>query len=572
MARIAAGLLVALTIAGCQPSDARSDARPASGAFAGAGDDVRPGGVTARLEQLLWDQRAPAYVRGDLWHLVRTSYDRRQYQPYWVGAGAPGRAAALVAAVCSAEDEGLRSRDYHIERLAAELETLGRSRTADRLGRLDLLLTGTLFAYGEDLLLGRITPGTVAPEWDAAASRPTAERLLQETLAGTVSLDSALVALRPRSAAYAALIEELRPLRAAEAAGGWAEIPDDQVLRRGVRGPAVDALRRRLLATGELAPRDSTPGRAFDAALASAVARFQARHGLPADGIAGRETIAAMNVSTALRVAQIEANLERYRWIPENLLTRYAVFEVPAARLTVASGDTMVRMTARLDEGVRQTMAPVLADTIAGVVIHPSWTVPPEIVRTVVIPAARADPRFPARAGLEVLRAAGGTLARVDSVDWSSAALAERPHVVRQRPGERNVLGPVVLSLAHHGTLQLQGRTQSAEPQLAEARGARFIVVDRPLELAALAAGRSPAALQAAIDARPLATVELDAALPLFVFDPTARREGDEIRFTAAVPARDQAIANALGPADPQPPERCEELALAAASAVLSAP
>jgi L,D-transpeptidase YcbB len=572
MERIAAGLLVALTIAGCQQSDARPDAGDRAAVYGAVAGNVRPGQVTARLEQLLWDQRAPDYIRNDLWHLVRASYDRRQYQPYWVGAGAPGRAAALVSAVCRAEDEGLRSADYRVEHLASELAELRRFRSADRLGELDLLLTGALFAYGQDLLLGRITPATVAPEWDAGAPIEAAERLLQQMLAGTVSLDSALAALRPRSAAYAALVGELRPLRAADASGGWAEIPDDQTLRRGVRGPAVDALRRRLAATGELAASDTAAGRPFDRALAAAVARFQARHGLGADGVAGQGTIEALNVPAALRIAQIEANLERYRWIPENLLTSYAMLDVPNSRLTVEGSATPLVMTARLDTVARRALPPVVADTISELVLNPYWTVPADAVRDVVLPAVRADRGFAERAGLEVWRHGNGEPVRLDSVDWSSDSLAAYPYSVRQRPGPRNVIGPVRLALARHAGIHLQGRGRPAEPRLAEVPGARSIVVERPIELAAALSGRPAEELRAATEAPGGQTQAIDLALPFFLLDPTVRREGDETRFAPAVAGRDVAIAQALGPARPQPAERCEALALSAASAVLSEP
>ena len=493
MERIAAGLLVvALTITGCQSSDVRPDAGQAdrAAAYGAAAGNVRPGQVTARLEQMLWDQRAPAYIRSDLWHLVRGSYDRRQYQPYWVGAGMPERAAALVAAVCSAEGEGLRSSDYQIERIAAELGELRRFRSADALAEFDLLLTGALFAYGEDLLLGRLVPGTVAPEWKADVPQDAAERLLQRTLAGNGPLDSILGALRPRIAAYDTLVGMLRRLRAADSAGGWAEIPDDQLLRRGARGPAVDALRRRLAATGELSASDTAPGRVFDRPLAQAVARFQTRLGLTADGVAGRETIAALNVSAATRVAQIEANLERYRWIPEGLIDRYAMLDVGAERLTVFEGSAGKEMAATLDDTTRRSLPPMLADTIVTVLLH----------------------------------AGGG----------------------RTGPGS------VLMRLAQHGSIDLK--------------------VERPLELAAAATGRPLAELRAAVDSEADTSAVLEAALPVYLIHPTVRREGGDLLFTPTVSSRDVSIAEALGPARPQPAERCENLALSAASAVLSAP
>jgi peptidoglycan hydrolase-like protein with peptidoglycan-binding domain len=78
------------------------------------------------------------------------------------------------------------------------------------------------------------------------------------------------------------------------AAAGWEEVPPGPLLRPGDRGPRVRALRARLAASGDLA---EPAGAAFDRRLGAAVRRFQARHGLRADGLAGPRTLAALPTS-----------------------------------------------------------------------------------------------------------------------------------------------------------------------------------------------------------------------------------------------------------------------------------
>ena len=58
----------------------------------------------------------------------------------------------------------------------------------------------------------------------------------------------------------------------------------------------------------------------WPSAVARAVARFQARHGIPVDGIVGAATLAALNVPVQVRIRQIQLNLERYRWLPADFV------------------------------------------------------------------------------------------------------------------------------------------------------------------------------------------------------------------------------------------------------------
>ena len=71
---------------------------------------------------------------------------------------------------------------------------------------------------------------------------------------------------------------------------------------------------------------------AYDEKLAGAVARFQASHGIVVDSVLGPGTVEALNIRAEYRLGQIAANLERYRWLPRTLGSRYILVNVPAFR------------------------------------------------------------------------------------------------------------------------------------------------------------------------------------------------------------------------------------------------
>ena len=123
----------------------------------------------------------------------------------------------------------------------------------------------------------------------------------------------------PREADVAVVVDAERlaaKLRELEAKGGWPRIPGGRPIEEGATDARIPLVAERLSVTGELtSPRTGDPN-VYDPVLREAVQRFQARHGLVADGILGSGTRRAMNVTVSKRIAQVELNLERWRWLP----------------------------------------------------------------------------------------------------------------------------------------------------------------------------------------------------------------------------------------------------------------
>ena len=136
-------------------------------------------------------------------------------------------------------------------------------------------------------------------------------------------------------AATEAAIQKYQELAAK---GGWTPVPSVGDLQIGSRGRAVEALRARLVATGDL-DAIAGQGETYDSFVEAGVKRFQARNGLNRTGVVDKETLQALNVSAEARVQQLETNLVRLRSYSGDLGPRFVIVNLPAASVeTVENG------------------------------------------------------------------------------------------------------------------------------------------------------------------------------------------------------------------------------------------
>lgn len=229
--------------------------------------------------------------------------------------------------------------------------------------------------------------------------------------------------LPPPDERYAALVKLYARYQDLAAHGGWTSLTVKPVLKQGSTGDRVEALRERLAiedatvaaeafvppAPVKPAATPVPPGPAialFDAALAEAVSRAQARYGLTPDGVAGAGTIAALNAPVEARLGQIRANLERWRWAPRALPAYRVELNIADASLVMFdAGQPSLSMRAIVGQASKQT--PMFADRIQAVVFNPPWNVPADIAASEIWPKIRRDPGYMAREGF-VVRPGGG--------------------------------------------------------------------------------------------------------------------------------------------------------------------
>lgn len=225
------------------------------------------------------------------------------------------------------------------------------------------------------------------------------------------------------------------------AQGGWGPVPDTKKLQLGVVDPDVVPLRRRLMISGDLA-QGAGISEAFDSYVDSAVKRFQARHGLPADGTLGQYTYAAMNVSAQVRLGQLQTNLQRLNERAGTLGNRYVLVDIPGAQIEAVENDRVVlRHTAVVGKIDRQT--PIVDSKINEIIVNPYWNAPVSIVRKDIIPLMRKDPNYLKDSKIRLFAPDGNEVDPL-TVDWSTDD-AEK-YRFRQDPGSGNAMASVKIN------------------------------------------------------------------------------------------------------------------------------
>jgi len=233
------------------------------------------------------------------------------------------------------------------------------------------------------------------------------------------------------------------------AQGGWPFVPDTKKLQLGVSDPDVEVLRKRLMIGGDLSTRAGISP-SYDSYVDAAVKRFQARHGLPSDGVMGKYTYAAMNVAAPIRLGQLQTNLERLREMTAGELPhRFVMVNVPAAQIeAVENGRVVLRHTAIVGKIDRQT--PILNSKINEVIINPYWNAPESIVRKDIIPLMRKDPQYLAKNSIRILGPDGNEIDPA-TIDWSTEDAAK--FRFRQDPGAINAMASVKINFPNpHAT------------------------------------------------------------------------------------------------------------------------
>lgn len=492
-------------------------------------------------------------------------YTANGFRPLWTRRATVD---ALVDLVRRADEEGLVPADYHAERLAALIEEMDRAPEPSAASRvdLDLLLTQSLLRYLYHRRFGKVDPVTLDSGWNfrrAIDDRATLARLKQAFTAE--DLEGQVETIAPRRAYSRRLAAELARYRAMRARGGWAMLPRGPTLERGMSGERVRALRQRLIVSGHVEAPDPEVSELFDDELAHAVRAFQRQHGLDADGAVGRATLAALNVPVEARIDQLRVSMERARWVAQPPGDTYVSVNIAAATVELVRGDRTV-WTTRAVVGGPYRKTPVFTSQLEYLVLNPTWTVPPTIMREDLLPALRADPAQLERLHMKVFDARE-RFVDAAAIDWVNLDVRAFPYQIRQDAGPGNTLGRVKFMLPNPYSVYLHDTPDRRLFDRSErAFSSGCIRVDDALELARLLLDDperwSREAIDSVVAGRRTTTVMLRERMPVMLLYMTVEAPDDgPVRFLKDVYERDPAVLRALdGPFLFSPPEGFTEL------------
>ena len=372
--------------------------------------------------------------------LVAAIHDGHDGKPIWIvpWEGPSPKAWVALEELARADLDGLEAADY----LPAGAPPTDFRTGPDLLYHIDedfdRALTRGMLRYLMDVRHGTDGAPRTAGDWRDAALE-LGKGLATE---GPEAFRAWLGDVRPGAADYAALrAARARLLELAEAP--WPALELDEALKPGQTHPAVPTIRERLRLLGDLTDDATGAGeRLYDPMLEAAVRAFQARHGLEIDGVIGRATKAALDLTPAARARTVALNMDRLRWLDGRLSGRHVIVNIAGFTLTAVEADG-TRLTMPVVVGKNGRRTPVMTDAITAVTFRPTWTVPTNIARDDLLPKIKADPGYFAANDMVVFESWAPDAGIVDpaTVDWSQVGRdGISRYKLRQNPGPTNAL------------------------------------------------------------------------------------------------------------------------------------
>ena len=475
---------------------------------------IAPDQVRLALQDCLTNSApTPNVPRDKIWDALKGFYQARNFQPVWTSNPA---AEMVLAALQDASADGLNPGRYH----GAALLAHGRPSTPADVAQYDIMLTDGLLRYARDMHWGRVDPGQV----DNMVSIERAPFDVAASLAATLSsgtLQSWLADLAPPYADYRNLKIALKRYREIVAQGGWPTVPSVRKIELKAGNPDLVALQARLAAED---PQIVAGAPVDIVVLEAAVERFQSRNGLAADGVVGHATILALNTSASDRLDQIQANMERWRWLPHEFGLRYIAVNTAATTLKVVDQGKVV-LTSRVINGKEKTPTPIFNTKVVAITVNPSWNVPASIARNEILPKVRRNPGYLAKHHMVV---ADGR--------------------IRQLPGADNALGYIKLEMPNEFSSYLHdtaSRQLFAKEDRHLSHGCMRVENIRPLASFVLTgeANTESERIDAAIETGQTQKIALDKPVPVYVLYWTAVAQSDgTVDFYPDVYGRDKKL------------------------------
>lgn len=358
---------------------------------------------------------------------------------------------------CLKLNELIKSLDYQKiwnNKRIAELETLiehskyeglNPDRYLRELKRINMddevRLTNILIKLAYNTYYGVISPSKVFERWDF----PRKEDRVIKTLATLIREDrlkDLFKDLSPKHEGYFQLKEEFRQILTLEGKDIKEKIQIKAKLKLGDMDEPIPLVKKKLRILGFFDEPEESPY--FNQKLKQAIENFQKRHNLEVDGVIGKSTVQALNMSIAERVLKIKINLEKYRWLPEDLGERYILVNIPSYELKfIDRGKTVLESAIIVGKNYREDFrpTPLLFSKITQVVINPEWYVPQKIATKDILPRIKKNPQYAVKDKIRIYQDSK----EIDplQVDWSQYSEDNFPFKLVQKSGSRNALGKI---------------------------------------------------------------------------------------------------------------------------------
>ncbi len=437
----------------------------------------------------------------ELANKLRGFYKTRDYKAAWVDE----KQEVLSSLGCDILDkldqsaeEGLTASAYKVASMKALQDSVfGLKMQPKNAAKYDVQLTQAYLTYLSHLAFGRFQPEEIDTSFMFEPRKKDLVKLVQQTI-NDADVSKVVNDLSPKIPDYQYLKRALFYYGKIQNDSNLVEIPSKLVLKQGEKHESVPTLAAYLMANGDLDDytfpmissvktnkesdinikqdssdsksksivtskssnseeknkeeaqktsknkTDDSSSNVFTKEMANALKNFQKRNDLTADGILGPNTLKVLQGSIEDRVRQISINMERMRWLPDELGDKYVWVNIPAFRLDVIEkGESSLNMKVIVGELYHPT--PAFKDQIDHIVFSPTWTPTPGIATEDLLPKIKKNPNYFKEKNMVVYEdwSANAEKLNPKKIKWDKIEADNFPFKLEQQPGPENSLGRV---------------------------------------------------------------------------------------------------------------------------------
>lgn len=190
----------------------------------------------------------------------------------------------------------------------------------------------------------------------------------------------------------------------------------------------------------------------YDEQTVQAIAHFQQRHGLEADGVIGRRTLNWLRLQPKVRAVILARSILRGDLPLQISSQRHVLVNIPEYRLRVLDGQQEI-FSSRVIVGQFKRQTPILSSEISSIVVNPAWHVPTRILQQDLVPKLVKDKHFLDKGQFELVDSQGVTVDPTAMV-WDGTE-ENFPYRLRQKPGDHNALGRYKFYLPNNDAIYL---------------------------------------------------------------------------------------------------------------------
>jgi murein L,D-transpeptidase YcbB/YkuD len=472
-------------------------------------------------------------------------YKKSGFKPLWLKAGAPSeRARALLAFAAKTEEDGLDSASFLPVGMSGFANLPQASSTPQELAQFDIATTVVALKMALEISGGQFDPNRLSLYNDITPERVNVGTALN-VLAYSPYPDAYLADLAPKNPVYAAMKGELAKLRG-NGSPVLTPISEGKNVKLGRADPRIIPVRERMVALNFLEKSDATDDDLLDSDLSLALKKFQASVQIKQSGQLDAATVKYLNRDeNAKNIQRLVANMERVRWLPKNLGSKYVIVNQAAFEVRVMDhGKQVWRSNVIVGKPYTQTSA--FHDEMETVVFNPSWGVPQSIIVNEYLRKLRSDPGYLDRQGFKVVNQQGKVVSS-RSVNWGAYG-NKIPFGVQQPPGRGNALGELKFLFPNkHDIYMHDTPTKNLFAETTRAFSHGCVRVENPREFATVLLGWDRSRVDAETDGRKSQSVTLPQKIPVHITYFTAWPDSTgKMMYFNDIYGRDEAMQRAM--------------------------